>query len=402
MSLRSLVCYLCLILSAAGCGASDNPSDTGAGAPPSVAPDLDAIAANIVRAARVGEGDAVLLTGSVRDLELLENMVIEVEKLGGSPLLVISSERMTRRSFDEVPAIYDTMPPRWSTVTARSADVIISVDPSETPDLLAHVPPARVQARSRAAAPFQVEMFQRGIRLVDIGNSLYPTHARAARFGLSRDELARYFWNGLAADPAMLLQRGQQLKPIFAGAREVRITHPNGTDLTFALDTRDIFINDGAISDEDLAAGGINLAKYVPAGEIYARVQPGSARGRIVVDYYFQGRDIEGLTIEVENGEIMSITAPSGVDPLLAAYGSDRDGRERLTVFDIGLNPGITASPDSRVRAYMPAGMVTLFFGNDIWAAGTNSASFGLFPHLTGTTVTIDGSVIVDNGELRL
>jgi aminopeptidase len=404
MRLRSIVPSLGLTVLLAACGTGENPAvPGGAAAPPSVVPDLDAIAANLVRSARVAEGDVVLIIGSVRDLELLENLVIEVQKLGGSPLLSIGSERVARRSFDEVPERYDTLPPQWMRISSSEADVIILVDQSETPDLLAHVPPSRIQARGRAVTPFNREALRRGVRTVEVGNGLYPTHARAARFGLTRDELAAYFWNGLAADPAMLLERGQQLRPILAASREVRVTHPNGTDVTFQLDTRDIFINDGAISEADQAAGGVNVLKYLPAGEIYARVRPGTGTGRVVADHYsFQGADIPGLTFELANGEITSISAPAGVEPLLAAYGTLRDGRERLTVFDIGLNPGVPATPGSRVLTFVPAGMVTLFFGNDSWAGGTNTPPFSISPYLSGATVTIDGRVIVENGALQL
>jgi aminopeptidase len=405
MSWRTLVSCSCLILVVGACGAGENPASTsGAAPPPSVTPDLEAIAAAVVRSARIGEDDAVFVSGSPRDLELLENIITEAQKLGGTPLLLISTERIGSRYYAAVDERHDNRPGLTSRLLATVPNVLISVDAVETPDLFAHVPPARRQARSRAAQPFFVQSFQRGVRTVEIGNGLYPTHARAQQFGISRDELARYFWNGLAADPAMLLQRGEALKAILAGSREVRVAHPNGTDLTFRPDTRDIFINDGAISDADLAAGpGPGLSKYLPAGELYLRIMPSSARGRIVADaFVFQGTVIEGLTIDVANGEITSMTARSNIEPLLAAYGDVRDGREKLTIFDIGLNPGIPATPGSRVLSYVPEGMVTLFFGRDYWVGGSNTATFDIWPHLPGTTVTVDGRVIVENGQLRL
>jgi aminopeptidase len=402
MRLRhEMLCISLLVL--IGCGADDGASATAAAPPRGAAPDLGAIAASVVRSMRVQEGDAVLVSGSVRDLELLEDIVIEVQKAGGHPLLSIGSERIVRRSYDDVPAQYDTLAPQWTRIVSQEVDVIITVDAVETPDLLAHVPQARLQARSRANQPFNMQLFQRGVRSTELGNGMYPTHARAARFGLTRDELARYFWDGLATDPDVLRQRADRIRPVLAQAREVRVTHPNGTDLTLRLDVRDIYVNDGAISDSDLASGGIDVVKYLPAGEIYARVMPGSANGRVVVDHLsFQGRDIQGLTLDIANGVITSMNAPDSGEALLAAYGNEKDGREQLTVFDIGLNPGIPAEPGSRVLAYMPAGMVTLFFGADFWAGGANASAFTLNPHLAGTTVTIDGRVVVENGSLKL
>ena len=402
MRLRSAVPCLGFVLLVTACGAGENPAVTADAAAPSAAtPNLDAIAANVVRSMRVGEGDVVAITGTVRDLELLEDLVTETRKAGGSPALFLTTERIVRRSYDDVPEKYDALPPQWDRIMAEEADVVFVVDAGETPDLLAHVPPARVQARGRAAAPFQAQSFKRGVRVIEVGNGLYPTSARAERFGLTRDELARHFWDGLAADPEALRRTAEQLKPILTSGKQLRLTQPNGTDLTFQLDSR-TYVNDGAISDADVKAGGADVLKYIPAGELYARVVQGSANGKVVADHYdFQGKDIPGLTIEVANGKITSITAPSGVEPLLAAYGNTKDGRENLSIVDIGLNPGIPAAPGSKVLTYVPAGMITVFFGSDVWAGGTNAAPFGITQFLSGATLAVDGKAIVENGIIK-
>lgn len=400
MRLRDVV--PCLTLFLAACGAGENPAVSDGAPPISVAPDIGAIATNIVRSMRVAEGDVVVISGSVRDLELLEDVATEVRKAGGSPLVELNTERMARRSYDDVPERYDTIIGEWNRVVAENVDVAIAVDPNETPDLLAHVPPVRVQARTRATGPWFSAMIQRNMRSLDVGNGLYPTHARAAQYGLTRDELARYFWDAMAVDPATLQAAGEQIRTILAGSQQVRVTHPNGTDLTFQIDPALISINTGALSDADLAAGGVEVIRYVPAGEIYMSIRAGSANGRIVADRYVrQGTVIEGLTIDVANGAITSITAESDIEALLAAYGTEKDGRELLTILDIGLNPAIPATPGSTILNYIPAGMVTIFSGPDFWVGGSNTASFGLSTFLPGTTVTVDGRVIIENGTLR-
>ncbi len=70
--------------------------------------DYDAIAKKLVHeAAGVREGDKVLITGGVRDLERLEDLAVHVRMLGAFPLISIGSDRMTRRMYDDVPAKYD-------------------------------------------------------------------------------------------------------------------------------------------------------------------------------------------------------------------------------------------------------------------------------------------------------
>lgn len=58
------------------------------------------------------EGQTLLISGSVRDVHLMEDLAIEAHKLGVQPLLSIWSERLARRSYDEVPAKYHAQEPR--------------------------------------------------------------------------------------------------------------------------------------------------------------------------------------------------------------------------------------------------------------------------------------------------
>jgi leucyl aminopeptidase (aminopeptidase T) len=404
MRATRIIPFCIITLLAAGCAAGDNPAVTEDAPADAYMPDLAATAQNLARAAAVKEGDVVLITGSTRDIDLLENVAIEVMKLGGDPMIVVGSDRLARRSFDEVPAKYDAVESKWGRITNSSVNVVISVDGSESPTALEGVPAERMQARAKAGAALGDLARQRGQRLVDVGNGLYPTAARAERFGMAQDELARQFWNAVNADPAQLAATGNQMREALRSAQQVRVTHTNGTDITFGVDAREVFVNDGAISAQDMAAGGVSGWKYLPAGEVFVRVAAGSANGKVVVDEleYF-GQTVRGLTIDVANGRIASIAAASGGDAMIAAYNAaSGDGRDQLTILDIGINPAMQAAPDSRVRTWVPAGMVTLVFGGDVWANGTNNAAFSISAFQPGSTVTVDGRAVVENGALKL
>jgi hypothetical protein len=121
-----------------------------------------------------------------------------------------------------------------------------------------------------------------------------------------------------------------------------------------------------------------------------------------VVDRFdFQGSPVTGLTIDVAAGKITSIAAASGGERLLAAYNSAAgDGREQLTILDIGINPALSAAADSKTRTWVPAGMVTLVFGTDVWANGTNRSAFSISTFLTGTTLAVGARTVVQNGAL--
>jgi len=116
-------------------------------------PDRRAVARNLVRAGMVKQHDKVLITGSVRDAQLMEDIAIEAMKVGAEPLITLSSERMARRSYDEVPAIYDTLTPALGRAIVSTFDVQIAVDVGESEGLLAGVPRVRRTARAKAGEP---------------------------------------------------------------------------------------------------------------------------------------------------------------------------------------------------------------------------------------------------------
>ena len=72
-------------------------------------------------------GDKVLITGSVRDEKLMENIAIETMKAGGQPMISLASDSLARRSYDEVPASYDTLPALGLAIV-KAFDVQIFVD----------------------------------------------------------------------------------------------------------------------------------------------------------------------------------------------------------------------------------------------------------------------------------
>ena len=76
-------------------------------------------------------------------------------------------------------------------------------------------------------------------------------------------------------------------------------------------------------------------------------------------------------------------------------------GKDEFGAFDLGINPNIRLPADAKVGNWVPAGMVTLGVGNDLWAGGGNNVPYSQDVHLAGATVTVDGAIVVDKGELK-
>jgi leucyl aminopeptidase (aminopeptidase T) len=383
------------------------PATTTAAEPAKVAPtNLDELAQRLVtQSAAVKEGEVVMITGRQQDAELMENIAVEVAKAGGYPMVDYSSDRLSKRLFFDVPDTYDARPDALGAKLADVLDVVISLGNGTTENLFEGADPKRVAARSKAGEAVQQAFRRNNVRTVDVGNNLYPTAWRAERYGMSEEALASMFWNGINVDYAELQARGEQVKAALAGGKELRITNPNGTDLVVQVQGRPVGVSDGIISADDLKQGGSAVSVYLPAGEVFVTPVPGTATGKVVATRsFFRGKQVDDLTLTFAEGKLTAMAGSGpGFADMKAAYDAIEDVRKDLFAYvDLGINPNIKLAAESKVGNWVPAGAVTLGMGNNLWAGGDNSVPYQEDISLQGSTVTMDGKVIVENGELKL
>jgi leucyl aminopeptidase (aminopeptidase T) len=366
------------------------------------APDIQLVARNLVRSAKVAPGEKVFITGSLRDAALLEHIAVETMKAGGQPLIALQSEQLARRSFDEVPESYDTIEPTLGLALVNMMDVQIAVDVGETEAPLAHVPQARLTARTKAFEPVNQAFYRRSVRLVSLGNGVYPTAAVGQRLGIPQPELAATFWKAASVPADMLRAKGEALRGTFAQAKTLTITHPNGTNISFSVDAGRGFISDGAMTPEKVKQGGAAVQTWLPAGELILPAAPGSANGKVVIDRtLWRGKEVRGLTLSYSGGRLTSLTAASNVEGLKEAYDGAGGAKDQFGYVDIGLNPETKLPLGSGQVVWTVPGSVTVGLGDNRGFGGTNASDFGLATQLPGATLTVDGATVIDKGVLK-
>ncbi len=369
------------------------------------ATDLEALSNRLVtQVAGVKEGEIVFVNGGVRDLELLENIATDVRKVGAYPLMTVGSDRLFKKYYEEVPDKYDSQAPELDLKLATLPSVTIGVDSNESDDVAAGISQARMAAVGKAGEPVADLYLKRNVRQVSVGNGLYPTAYRAKRFGMSQDDLAKTFWEAVNADYSTVQTTGENVRTALAAGKEVHITNPNGTDLKVRIEGRPFFVSDGIISADDMKKGGPAVSVYLPAGEVYAAPVPGTAEGTVVVSQTFSnGKEVTDLKLTFAGGKMTQMTGSGpGFDDLKKEYDARGDGKEVFSFVDFGINPNLHVWPASKLGNWIQAGMVTVGIGNNGWAGGDNKLSYGLDMFLPGSTVTLDGKTIVENGVLKL
>jgi leucyl aminopeptidase (aminopeptidase T) len=366
------------------------------------ASDLQAVARNLVAAGMIKAGDKVIITGSVRDDKLMEHVAIETMKAGGHPVITLTSDSLARRSFDEVPASYDSLTPALDLALVNMMDVQIVIDSDESDLALSGVSQQRRAARAKAYEPVQQAFLQRSVRAVNLGNGLYPTANLSRRLDVPQAALVDAFWKAAGVPAQTLRARGEGLRSTIAAARSLTLTHPNGTHLTFAVEAGRGFVSDGALTPEKVKQGGAAASTWLPAGELILPAAAGTAEGKVVIDkLLWDGQEIRGLTLTYSKGRLTSMTAASDIEGLKARYTAAGGGKDQFAWLDIGLNPE-TRHPVGTGRIVWTApGSITVGLGDNRGFGGTNTSDFGLATQIAGATVTADGKAVVENGALK-
>src|SRR5437868_7077002 len=383
----------------------NKPAATPAAKSAAGAPDFEAIANRVVtQVAGVKEGDVVFVSGSPRDMDLLEDLSIDARKVGAFSLLMAGTDRMAKKYYEEVPEKYDTQTPDFDLKLATMPTVAINVDSNEVEGVLADVSPTRLANTAKTGAPVG-ELFQkRNVRQVEIGNDLYPTDWRAKRLGISLDDLTKTFWSAVNADYSGVQAAGEKVKATLSAGKELHITSPEGTDLKVKIDARQFFVSDGIISAEDVQKGGPAVSVFLPAGEVYTTPVPNSADGKIVIAQdFFRGNEMTNVAIIIIGGKVTSLTGSgAGFEAMKKEYDATTDpGKDLFSYIDFGINPNLKIWPASKVGNWVQAGMVSVGTGINTWAGGDNKSTFGLGGHLGGCTVTLDGQTIIEKGEWK-
>lgn len=137
---------------------------------------------------------------------------------------------------------------------------------------------------------------------------LFPTHASAQAAGMSLEEYEDFVFNAchLFADKPeaewLKIRKSQQVVVDYLNkVKKVRYVNPD-SDITFSVDGRTWINSDGC--------------NNMPSGEVFSSPVEDSVNGHIYFDYpsFYQGHEVQGIKLEVKDGEVVKWTADKGQD----------------------------------------------------------------------------------------
>ena len=193
---------------------------------------------------------------------------------------------------------------------------------------------------------------------------------------------------GLDADYEAIARACDDLLAQVEGAETIRVTSPQGTDVTFEPGGRD-WRDDVGLNHEP------GEFSNLPAGEIF--VSPETADGTYVVDGtmrpygLLEGRELE---FDVEDGYVTRISDDEIRGQVGAA--AEEVGRDAYNVAELGVgaNVGVAELVGSVLLDEKAAGTVHVAIGDDAGFGGDVDAPLHLDGVLVEPTVYADGEVV--------
>lgn len=361
-----------------------------------------AFARNVLRnALRLTRGENLLIESWSATLPWAVSLSLEAQALGARPLLSVKDEEAYWRSVREAPEnqLGRVGAHEWAALQSSDAYVYLNgpLDAAREEGL----PPAALR-RAQSNDHELMRVIQKyGIRSVrwDLGRTS-PVWAR--RYGVSLEAWRRELIDAALVDPAGMRRDGARVADRLRRGRELRITHPNGTDLSLRLARRRPRVDDGVIDERDVREG--NVMMIVPAGVTSVTVDEARGEGTIVSNasgvLFARSEEIplppgrwtfaDGWLTELDRG-----AAGRRLGQSLAALGHPRLRPGQISV---GLNPRISTIP---LLFDQGRGTITLEIGRNVMLGGrTRTPHLFAYFDLQGGSLSVDDELLVDRGHL--
>jgi leucyl aminopeptidase (aminopeptidase T) len=254
--------------------------------------------------------------------------------------------------------------------------------------------PVGEQHGAEPPAPVAAAMADSDVVLAPTTKSLSHTTARAdatgegARAATLPGITEEVFVTGLDADYDHIAAACEDVLEQVADAGEIRVTSPQGTDITLVPGDREWLPDTGIVHD----AGDFS---NLPAGEVF--VSPETADGRVVVDGTMRPHGLledRQVAFTVEDGFVTDIEDESVREAVEAAAAEAGEDVYNLAELGIGTNVAVTSLVGSVLLDEKAGGTVHLAIGDNHAIGGDIAVPIHLDGILTEPTVYADGTEI--------
>ncbi|MGC2423653.1 MAG: aminopeptidase [Nitrospirota bacterium] len=219
--------------------------------------------------------------------------------------------------------------------------------------------------------------------------------ARYASMPLFEEDM---LFGSMEADWGEVAERSRRIAIAIDGADTVRITTPDGTDITFGIKGRVPMVDTGILSEPGAFSN-------LPAGEVYLAPVEGTGEGVLMLLWAPDRKLSNPVTVKVRGGRAAEV---DGDEPFVEEFRASLDnapGNRNLAELGIGTNDRAT-KPDNVLESEKIFGTIHLAFGDNSSFGGTVSTPFHQdFVFFKPTLYVSRGGItetIINSGKLEI
>lgn len=281
-------------------------------------------------------GDTVAINGGTAAAPLLRAVYVQVLQAGGHPLLMPSLPGTEELFYEHASDEQLQHVPEPIKLITETYDVRINVRGAENTKALSNVDPTKMVLRNQAQTELMKTFMERSaseeLRWV---STLFPTNAYAQDAEMSLREYEDFVYGACMPDmddPIGYWQDfsawQQKIVDWLKGKERVHVVGPD-TDLRLSIAGRTFINSDGKAN--------------MPSGEVFTGPVEDSIEGHVRFSYpaIHQGREVTGVQLWFEEGQVVKATAEKNEEFLLKTLDTD-EGSRYVGEFAIGTNEGIT------------------------------------------------------------
>ncbi|WXG46638.1 MAG: aminopeptidase [Candidatus Atabeyarchaeum deiterrae] len=348
-------------------------------------------------ALRIKSSDVVSILTFPHTVDAANAIAIECFKQGADAMLVLWTDDYYYGQLEHLSEDSLKEPSKFCQALTEAVTAQVNMFGLEDPDGLKKI------SYSKSAAWNEGERrahFPRGQeRKIRTANLTLPlvTKARAKTYGFNFGAWKKAVDEATTADLKEISQKCHRVASSLEKANDVRITAPNGTDLTFELAGRPVHIDDGIIDEDDIANN--SLETQLPTGFVQTTVVESSANGKIFFDLPLQALGVNVVDLEwgFKEGRLTSMMARKNIESLATEMQSATGDKDIIAFLGIGLN---RKAKQGFMMNNIVEGAVTIGVGDNEALGGQNKSPYGAAATIGEATLEIDGKAIVKAGRL--
>ncbi len=347
-----------------------------------------------------GKGESVIIETWPHTLEYARAFVEETRRLGAVPTLIYEDESAWWSAVEAKNFRPFAKLSKAEKAAVAKADVYVHFFGPQDQERVSSLP-STIREKPFAWNEEWYDTAHKGrLRGVRMTVGMVP-NSLADTFGTTGDRLRAKLVKAGSVDASAMARKGAKLRKRIERGSELKLRHPNGTDLTFQLKGVHARADTGIV-DATARKRRYGILANNPTGLLMVAVDRANAVGTFV-----SNRAVYDLTTSkrfadtvwtFEAGKLADWKFGDGAKEFEKGYAKGGPGRDRLSYFSIGLNPeGKEAAPAEDTEE----GAVLISVGNNGLADGTNKAKSRGFAMISGADVLVDGTPIVSKGRIR-